>query len=363
MQSFKCLIFAAIFSVIGCGFIIYHGFSGTLISGIKSTLYYKQPKGLVSKENVYDFGPILPDEANKCEHMFTLKNTCDQSIKIMKYSSSCGCTVLNIPKKAILPGQTVEVLVTAHLGSKFGKREVVVSLETDNPDNPELLLKIKAQIDAPVALSQDVLYCGNLQPGEQNTRTVKLLKRNKSQQIRLLKITNNSKNVSISHIDNDNMIGNIPISEQGEEFKITVTGSNAKGEEATTIVFHTDLMEFPELKLSILAQYEGIIKAIPNMLIFRTESDIGEDIKIIRITTKRNNNTPKCELVSQYSSNPFSIEKIKTMLESDQSTTFVSVKCDWENVKEENRRSILRVTNDTQKLNIPIVAFVKRQEN
>ena len=51
----------------------------------------------------FDFGTVTSGE--HVSHRFKFKNTGNQNLYITKVEASCGCTVVNYTKEAVLPGQ------------------------------------------------------------------------------------------------------------------------------------------------------------------------------------------------------------------------------------------------------------------
>jgi len=98
------------------------------------------------------------------------------------------------------------------------------------------------------------------------------------------------------------------------------------------------------------------------MLIFRNENNIGEETKQIRIATKQINEKPEFELISQHNPNPFSIVKVENNVKPEESVTKMFIKCVWNKKFGGNCRGILRVTNNSQELNITIVAFTNKHK-
>lgn len=94
--------------------------------------------GFESKE--FDFGVITSGE--HVSHRFKFKNTGNENLYIKKVETSCGCTVVNYTKKAVLPGKEsyIEIVfdssgyhglqiknITVFANTKPAKNELVVA--------------------------------------------------------------------------------------------------------------------------------------------------------------------------------------------------------------------------------------------
>jgi len=351
----KHIIFLiAIFSILTVFYGLYSGLRGEPIVSSKSNEF----TGLVCEENIYDFGCLSPANALDMKHQFILKNTSDREIAILKHTSSCGCTVANISSEVILPGQTAKVLLQTNFGEKIGKREVTVILETDDPVTEKLSLKLCALISPSLRFSENPIFFENLKPGEKKTHTVKILKHNKSESIEILKITNTDNDILIHGTnDKDSSIENISIPLDGKQFQVTVIGSEIKGEKTSSIIFHTNSVEQPELKLSVLSQHQGTITAMPSIIIFNNKHGTAEEIKLVQVVSRDSSGKPKFELLSQDHLTPFGIANTSAKIRQGKTEALIAVKCDYKKV-ESNCHGVLRITINTYVLDIPIVAFV-----
>ncbi|OIQ28843.1 MAG: hypothetical protein BM564_08075 [Bacteroidetes bacterium MedPE-SWsnd-G2] len=102
-------------------------------------------------KDIIDYGNI--STADSGVRTFTFTNTGDAPLTISKVKTSCGCTVPNYEKAAIMPGETgeIEVKYDTKRKGKFSKTLMV----TSNASNKNVQLKIKGHIttDA-VAINQ-----------------------------------------------------------------------------------------------------------------------------------------------------------------------------------------------------------------
>lgn len=90
-----------------------------------------------------DFGTIVEGSISK--HRFAYKNTGNQPFIISNVSVTCGCTVPQWSKEALLPGDTASLYIQFDSRNKMGKVGKGVNLTTNCPD-PMIGLIILATI-------------------------------------------------------------------------------------------------------------------------------------------------------------------------------------------------------------------------
>ena len=100
---------------------------------------------------VFDLGTVVYWEVAK--HIFTVENLGDAPLKILRLSTSCGCTkaVMEEKDKEIASGQTVKVEVTfdpaVHKDdTDVGELKRVIYIGTDEPSNPEIEAEFSATV-------------------------------------------------------------------------------------------------------------------------------------------------------------------------------------------------------------------------
>ena len=124
-----------------------------MIACAAAVAYAAAPKrGLVAQDPDYDFGILAPDRADRCEHIFLVRNTSSRALTITGWQSSCGCTTADVPTHPIPPGQAAEVLVRANWSGVTGQPYARITLETDNRWTRHVPLVIHSQIPASPAL-------------------------------------------------------------------------------------------------------------------------------------------------------------------------------------------------------------------
>lgn len=104
----------------------------------------KSPK-IFCKEPTLNFGTVSKKKA-KLKHTFIIKNIGDDVLRIKNSSVSCGCTVLEIKDKDILPGKATRINVQLNLRGLRGENKKEIILETNDPSNKYFRLYLKGNV-------------------------------------------------------------------------------------------------------------------------------------------------------------------------------------------------------------------------
>lgn len=116
--------------------------------------FSEEPK-LVCNEPLKDFGVVVKGE--EVFHSFEIKNEGKADLNILDVRPSCGCTIAE-SDRVIKPGQTGKVKTKLETKDFKGPITKDITLVTNDPENPQFKLFLKATIKAVV----DVLPDANL---------------------------------------------------------------------------------------------------------------------------------------------------------------------------------------------------------
>lgn len=119
----------------------------------------------------YDFGDIEQDKG-KVSTVVKIENTGDESIKLNRLSTSCGCTTAEMDMSDLLSGEVRDMKITfdpmAH-PDESGPITRMVYLQTSDPVMPELSIEITGNVIAAEAAKEVVVFfneacqdCGEL---------------------------------------------------------------------------------------------------------------------------------------------------------------------------------------------------------
>ena len=94
---------------------------------------------------VWDFGQVNAGQIMK--HEFPLKNEGKfLPLTIKDVNTSCGCTVSDVKKKVLKPGESTVIAVSFNSTGYNGPVEQFIYVHTDNTENPVLKFSIKASV-------------------------------------------------------------------------------------------------------------------------------------------------------------------------------------------------------------------------
>ncbi len=113
---------------------------------VKSTAGEEAVQEATKAEDPYtwDFGQVKQGELQK--HNFILKNESQKTLNIKSVNTSCGCTVSEVQKNTLQPGEETSIGVTFNSKGYSGAVQQFVYVNTDDPDNPIIKFTIKAEV-------------------------------------------------------------------------------------------------------------------------------------------------------------------------------------------------------------------------
>lgn len=104
----------------------------------------KKPS-ILFESRVYDFGQIKEEDGRKTAR-FAFKNIGNDTLKILNVRASCGCTTSDYTRTPVLPGQSGYVDVAYNPLGRPGNFNKIVTVITNDPDNPNVVLTIKGSV-------------------------------------------------------------------------------------------------------------------------------------------------------------------------------------------------------------------------
>ena len=94
------------------------------------------------EQTTIDYGKV--NSESNARRYFKFTNTGNAALIIKKVKGSCGCVVLNFPKKPILPNEKGEIEIVYNV-LKVGRISRTVTV-TANTKKPVKILKIKGRV-------------------------------------------------------------------------------------------------------------------------------------------------------------------------------------------------------------------------
>jgi mono/diheme cytochrome c family protein len=107
-----------------------------------------EPAILSPNETTHNLGTVNTD--SKVEHTWILYNTGGKPLYIKDVQTSCGCTAVDVPKKAIAPGGFAPLKVTLDTSIKLGKVKKTVTVISNDHKHPETKLYLVGNVIQPM---------------------------------------------------------------------------------------------------------------------------------------------------------------------------------------------------------------------
>ncbi len=115
-----------------------------LITLLSLTAFAGSTSKIEFADPVYDFGNVK-ENGGIVSHGFIFKNTGNAPLIIKSARASCGCTVPEIPKEPIKPGESAVVKVSYDPKGRPGEFEKNIQVKS-NASNPRVTIKIKGVV-------------------------------------------------------------------------------------------------------------------------------------------------------------------------------------------------------------------------
>lgn len=219
------------------------------------------PKIFCSSPN-YDFHNV--DEGGDIVHLFHIVNRGKSTLKITNVSTSCGCTAAVEDKKEILPGGRGVIKATYHTKGRPGHATKVITVTSNDPVNPSYQMKLDMTVIREIDIQPEKVYLYNIQHGQSQTTTVKIIGKPKAL-FKVLSAQATNGAVTVSAIT--------PYTEEathryGATLQIDVPATHAIGNFTDTIKVMTNSKKKPELDIDVWGEVVGKFTFSPHSVFF-----------------------------------------------------------------------------------------------
>ena len=99
---------------------------------------------LTIEKTTHDFGTIQQDDKVSAEFIFT--NTGKSELNIRNVKTNCGCTVSQLTKETLQPGESSTIQVTFDSRGRRGMQQKLITVFSNDPQSPTQRLVIKAKV-------------------------------------------------------------------------------------------------------------------------------------------------------------------------------------------------------------------------
>jgi hypothetical protein len=121
------------------------------------------PRAVVP-EPVYDFGVM--DPLQTATHAFVIHNHGAGPLRLRRGSTTCKCTLSEIDRRVIAPGESAEVALSWNTGRKYERYDHRATVLTNDPQQPELQLRIRGVVRADLRAEPQELILARVEPNK-----------------------------------------------------------------------------------------------------------------------------------------------------------------------------------------------------
>lgn len=231
----KCLI------IIGILFFYFLLFSCAKYTAQPEKTDSNSPRIQFERE-IYDFG--IAGQEREISHDFVFKNVGDSPLQIENPRTSCGCTSAILSGDTAAPGESGIIHASFKTQKYEGKQKKVISVESNDPENPKIELVIQGLIKKDIAIDPQGLYFGDVPKGKIISKKVKVFDLSK-EELQLKRIQGNEKYFDIK---SDKFKGE---NNRGFELEITLKPEIPVGPFSEVITLHTNMEKRPRIDVPV----------------------------------------------------------------------------------------------------------------
>ncbi len=198
------------------------------------------------KETTYDF--LFAGPERKISHTFRFTNTGSQDLNILRVTTDCESTAAVVSSKKIVPGQSGAIRAFFETKKYLGKQEKIITVYSNDPDNPELELKIRGIIKRGIAFVPNSVSFRNVK--KSRTKRIKLLMLSEDDLIiRKIEADNNFFKTRSTRFEDENS--------QGYNIDITLRAFVSNGSFFKVITLHTNRKRQPRIDIPVFGNIKN----------------------------------------------------------------------------------------------------------
>jgi hypothetical protein len=205
----------------------------------------------------WNFGVVWQGQSLKED--VTVKNVGDAPLEILDIITSCGCTMPTKPKSPLAPGESDVMTLSYHTGQRVGGAHQTVTLKTNDPTQPSVVIKLVGDIKPVYELEpRDGLVFGQLYRNSGETRRVTITNRYKDPLLLALKP---DQDFGPFHVE-------LKVLELGQRYELSATTRPplSVGRHQAYVAMETGVEVLPEIKSIIYAFVQPPVTVRPAKL-------------------------------------------------------------------------------------------------
>ena len=233
-----------------------------------------QPRVIVLGEADFDFGVMERNET--MSHTFQLKNVGDAPSTLTQGETTCKCTLSELDKGKIAPGETVDVTLQWKPNSFADLFRQSAKIETDDPDNSVLTLEVHGRVIQTVRPIPEDVVLSNISANEPRTaevfvycyRDVDFSLQFDRAQHEATKDFYEVEIVPLTEADIDDEA----LARAGVKVLITVKPGLPLGPIHQSLVFTSNVKELPELTIPVRGTMAGDISVLASKSLYDSDN-------------------------------------------------------------------------------------------
>jgi hypothetical protein len=231
----------------------------------------------------HDFGAILGDQNPRVK--FKFRNTGTGTLSIRNIHASCGCTVPNLEnaKREYQPGEEGSLEVDFHPKGKQGQSQTSVTIQTNDPERPQVVLTIRADVRPIVSVDPPLVQFADVRKGESRVVDVRVVGRTQDFAVQQVVVTDPSITAKVMETT--------PTDFRGEKLRGTLVrfsiSPNAKAGNifASATITTNDARE-PNIAVQIMGRINGDLEISPPVVSLGLIEPGAEFARTFRVTNK-----------------------------------------------------------------------------
>ena len=147
-------------------------------------------------KTVYDFGKT--SSVHQVAGTFMIKNAGAGVLKLQKPAASCGCTVPNLKKDSLQPGEETALDFTLNVGPYKATLQKTITVTCNDPQTPTTVLTLKVDYAPVFEIVPAMLYVDNVRLGTA-TNLYAQAKRTDGKKLKVSKVLSNDPWIKVNY--------------------------------------------------------------------------------------------------------------------------------------------------------------------
>lgn len=212
---------------------------------------------IFSPAPTFDFGK--QDSEMDVKHDFPIVNVGTDTLEIKDVKTSCGCTVAEMAKKVLAPGEETVVSATFKLKGKQGKQTKIITVKSNDPQQPDYQLKLEGEAVPAILYEPPFFKFDRIEDDEIHTASI-TLRANKEDLS--FKITKTELQPA------DQFDAEVKTITDGKEYEISLKnkGPLKPGMISTLVTISTDNPQRPTIQVRASGQVIGALEVMPDQI-------------------------------------------------------------------------------------------------